>query len=142
MTALRSFGLLILALTATTFAMAGCGGGGGRQPTGPTGTVSGTVTFQGQPVTEGTVRLYNPSTAEESTGPLDSAGKFQLSQPVPVGTYKVTVLPPKEPDPQIGVPYQPKEHKNIPQKYRSELTSDLTTDVKEGPNTVTVDLQP
>ena len=38
-------------------------------------------------------------------------------------------------------PPEPKEYPNIPAKYRVATTSELTLDVKEGPNTMDIELK-
>ena len=131
------FGVILLTSIALGV-VAGCGGGGGK---GPTGKVSGVVTFDGQPVTVGSVRLYNPKSASTGSGSIKEAGKFTLDAPVPVGSYKVSVVPPQEPPPEMGKPYEPKKYDNIPDKYRSELTTDITAEIKAGDNEIKVEMK-
>jgi hypothetical protein len=135
-------GLRILAaLCALT--IAGCGSAGDRDA-GPSGAVSGTVTFEGQPVTEGSVQFYSEEAGSGGTGSLDQTGRFTITEPIPVGTYKVSITPPEEPAPEseTGEFAVPKEYSNIPESYRSELTTSLTADVTKGDNTVEFDLKP
>lgn len=113
----------------------GCGGGASK---GPTGNVAGTVTFEGTPVPAGTVSLYSPKTAESGTTSISESGQFKFANPLPVGTYTAIVAPPQESPPEVGKPYEPKTYDNIPAKYRSELTSDITVEVKNGTNSITV----
>lgn len=117
----------------------GCGGSSTAK--GPTGTVEGTVTFDGQPVAAGIVRLYSPNSGESGSTTVGEGGKFTLTEPLRVGTYKAIVTPPQEPPPEIGKPYEPKTYDNIPEKYRSELTSDITVEIKAGDNPITVAMQ-
>jgi len=55
-----------------------------------TGTVQGTVTFQGQAVENGEVRFEPASGVGSTTGAPIAAGKFSVPNLLP-GTYKVTV---------------------------------------------------
>lgn len=116
----------------------GCSGGTSK---GPTGNVSGTVTFDGQPVATGTVRLYSQKTGETGSGVLTEGGKFKFAEPLPVGSYQAIVVPPQEPPPEVGKAYEPKTYDNIPEKYRTELTTDITVEVKAGDNTITVEMK-
>ena len=117
-------------------------GGCGKTKT-PVGSVSGTVTFQGEPVPEGQVSFYSKETGKGNIGSLDSSGKFSFPDPVEVGTYTVFVTPPEPPPPDIGEGPQPapKQYPNIPEKSRSELTSPLTAEVEEGENSFTFELE-
>jgi len=128
---------------ALTVAIAGCG-----DPRGPTGTVSGQVTFEGQPVTEGMVS-YVSDEGHGASGQLDSAGNYTLvtvdGPGVPVGNYKVAIRPPlaEEPD-ELPIDYVPpdeEEYPNIPSKYRSPSTSGFTAAVKEGDNSFDFDMK-
>ncbi|WP_339747013.1 hypothetical protein [uncultured Rubinisphaera sp.] len=115
----------------------GCGGGG---PKGPSGTVSGTVTYQGQPVTEGVVNIFNTQSSEGGQGQIKSDGSYQISTPssqVPVGEYDVYVVPPTVTTPDSADGPGGEEYKvveNIPDKYRSSSTSGLKVTVNEGSN--------
>lgn len=132
--------LWLVILTTATFA-SGCGGSaaGAKKMA---GAVSGAVTFQGQPVPAGTVQLYSPSTGATGIAPLDAAGKFKLTTPIPVGEYHVIVAPPPEPPPQVGVPYAPKTYKNIPTKYRTDATTTLKADLKAEANVLALEMTP
>lgn len=135
-------GYLVIALLCT-LTLAGCRSSDTRDD-GPSGTVSGTVTFEEQPVTEGQVQFYSESSGAGGVGELDATGKFTIAQPVPTGIYKVFVTPPAEPAPEsaTGEFAEQREFGNIPEKYRSELSTDLTAEVKEGENAFEFDLKP
>lgn len=62
--------------------LTGCGGA--------TGTVQGTVTFQGQPVENGEVRFEPVSGMGSTLGERIASGKFSVAKLLP-GKYKVTV---------------------------------------------------
>ncbi len=132
-----------LALFAASL-LTGCGGG--EPDKGPTGTVSGTVTLSGQPLSGGTIRF----SADQKTpfgADLDGTGKFTIGSPVLTGTYKVTVYPPAigpsaGPDGKMR-PAVPSAYKsNIPANYQTEQTTDMSQTVNEGENTFTIDLKP
>ncbi len=132
-TAHMLLGLLVMA-------SAGCGGGG--PPGKPSGSATVTVTFGGQPVTEGLVSLQN-KTGDGGGAPLDSKGMATIANVVK-GDYVVTVTPPvvgfAAPDP--GKPkLTPKEYPNIPPKFRSTDSSPLKAEIKVGTNELKFDLQ-
>ncbi|HEY8504695.1 MAG TPA: carboxypeptidase-like regulatory domain-containing protein [Gemmataceae bacterium] len=93
---MRARGWLAAAVTAA-LAAAGCSGGGG----GPYATVSGVVTYNGQPVNGAKVTFHGTTEVEgRRAGPFsaltDSQGKYLLAnvgeEPgIPPGMYKVTV---------------------------------------------------
>lgn len=90
--------LLAVALSASLFLVAGCGGSSGFTE------VTGTVTIKGQPAPEGTGVTFSPVPGSApdllmATGRLDAQGKFQLfsgnegtigAKP---GKYKVVLSP-------------------------------------------------
>ncbi len=110
----------------------------------PSGSVNGRVTFQGAPVTAGVVNLMSKTRGVGASGALGPNGDYVISEPVEVGEYKVivTLPPPPPPRPEDGPPKPPQAVTNIPSKYRSEATSDLTATVEEGANALDFDLQP
>ncbi len=122
--------------------LAGCGEGGDEFPT---GTVSGKVTFDGKPVTEGKISFINEELGYGAGATLGSDGSYQLEEGrgIRLGDYKVAVRPPlvggspEDPDD----PPKPKEMPNIPEKYRQFETSGLSAAVKEGGNEFTFDLK-
>ena len=103
-----------------------------------------TVTYGGEPVTEGRVDLSNPQTGEAAGGELNDEGIAAISGVTP-GNYSVMVLPPMA-DPVPVEPGQPaaaaKEYPNIPKKVRVIGTSTLKADVTEdGANEFTFELK-
>ena len=118
----------------------GCGGGG--KEIGPTGEVEGTVTLEGEPLSEGSVVFYNKSTGNTGGAELGSGGKFMCAVPVPVGTYQVSFLPSVDLAPgDQEADKQAVENDTIHDLYRSGETSEIAAEVKEGPNTLTFDLK-
>lgn len=53
------------------------------------GSVSGTVNYKGQPVSEGSISFVSYN-GQVITGPIDKNGRYAVSQ-VPIGSAKVTV---------------------------------------------------
>lgn len=124
-------------LSVVTFV--GCGGDTGLPKS---ASVTGKVTFQGQPVTAG--RLTFMSSASAGSVEVTSDGTYLLTEGVPPGQYKVVVTPPSvTKPPMVGEPApEIPKHDNIPEKYRSETSTTLFADIKAGSNTVDFDLKP
>jgi hypothetical protein len=84
--------------------------------------VSGKVTFQGQPVTEGSVQLIDESTGRGAEVDLRPDGTYEAS--LFAGNYQVAITPPYLVDRSGGIPNPKyKKVKNIPTKYHSTATS-------------------
>jgi len=137
--------LPLIPLLLTVAFVSGCSSDSGPVDRGPLGTVSGTVTFGGQPATEGSVDFYENAKGFIAHATIGSDGKFQLSPGTPVGNYKVTVTPPQtevqEIDPvavETAEPPPEKKYPNLPEKYRQTSTSGLTLEIKEGENTLEI----
>lgn len=121
----------------TCLTIAGCGGSRIE-----TAAVSGTVTYDGKPVTEGTV-LFQPEKGPGATGSLDAQGHYvlrtkKLADGAPLGKNTVVILPPTT----LGGPDSPtpgqlikRDFPNIPEKYRRAETSGLVREVNPGNNT-------
>ena len=123
-------GFLGLTLTVLT----GCGGGDAKTDVGPTGTVTGTVTLKGAPLSKGRINFTNTKGAAGGSGALGESGTYQLDEPLPVGDYDIFVS--FEFSPEVLKDGGTAELlKSIPKKYRSAKTSKLTASVKEGDNT-------
>jgi len=121
----------------------GCGSSG------PTmGRVSGTVKFNGQPLTKGTVTFIatdgkNPN----ATGALDSSGRYTLQTTEPgdgavVGSYKVAISDANAEAMNTAMPGMPApvQKSAIPKTYLDANTSTLTATVEAGGNTKNFDL--
>jgi hypothetical protein len=137
----RVQGRVSLALLAgvLTF-MAGCGSG--VRPIAGSVGVSGTVTFNGQPLEQGMVRFApeSGSKSQPATGQIKN-GKFTMvttasSPGVVVGKYKVSIISNKPFTPPAlkpGTPPDPKAkfepESIIPTKYNDIKTSGLEADV-------------
>jgi hypothetical protein len=123
---------------AVVLAAAGCGGD-------TMGRVSGTVTYQGRPVTQGIVQFI-PASGPMAAGGLDAQGRFRLTTRTPgdgalAGHHTVCVIPfyPAASDMPDGAP--PPDPKDIPKRYRAAATTTLAADVVAGRlNEVTFEL--
>ncbi len=104
------------------------------------GSVSGKVTYQGQPVTEGTVNFYSTETGIAAQANLDSSGAFRFEVPLPLGAYKVYFQPPSPPQLPPGSPPPPKVDFRVPMKYQDATQTPLTEEVKAGVNEFSFDL--
>ena len=127
---LRSAGCCLLVLS---IGVLGCGSPS-NGPDKPRGGVVITVTYDGQPVTEGRVDLSHPSSGEGGGGELDSDGVVRIDG-VAHGQYTVTVIPPPaDPKPPESgqAPPPVKEYPNIPAQFRLSSSSPLKAEVKEG----------
>jgi hypothetical protein len=101
------------------------------------GEVSGKVTFERKPVGEGRVTFLNVRTGAGDEALLDSDGSYSINSPLPVGEYKVTVMPlivRRQVDGKGPVVGEEKPAPDIPPKYRTIGSTDLTATVKEGAN--------
>jgi hypothetical protein len=137
-------------------AAAGCGS---------SGTVSGKVTYKGQPLGGGNVVFYAEGKASQ-TSPISPDGSYSISK-IPAGPVKISVetesvrphkpppggmskmVPPKDaipPGVDPGGVYGPKEatakkYVKIPPQYADAQQSGLTYTVKSGSQTHDIDLQ-
>lgn len=104
-------------------ALAGCGGGNRPVP------VSGTVTIDGKPLTDGYIWVM-PSDARAAGSKIDAQGRFQLTtheegDGCVKGTHKVTVTSTRQLNPSTV-------RHLIPPNYRDPTTSEKTVTI-EGP---------
>lgn len=129
--------LLSTAILTLSFSLIGCGGGA-EVP--DLGTVSGTVTVDGNPM-EGVIVTFQPvAGGRSSMGSTDSNGYYTLSytaeaQGALIGKHKVMVTSQSTsdaPDPS-GV-----EKDTIPPHYNTKTT--LEKEVKAGDNTIDLEL--
>src|SRR5262245_56047361 len=118
---------------------AGCGGKGS-----PVGEVAGTVTFQGKPVGEGRVTFNHTQLPAVDEALLKSDGTFAIKAPMPVGEYKVMVMPLVDQKQEGGkgpvVGFE-RPAPNITEKYRAIGSTDLKATVKEGKNDIKLDMK-
>lgn len=137
-------------------AASGCGGGTNF---GPMGSVSGKLSMDGKPLTEGTQLLFmQMSDGYAAFAHTDAEGSYQLQwmregvthSEVPVGDYKILIQPPTVRDVEELTPEEMLEgadadlesaEPDFPSKYQEHRTSGLTFTVKEGANTCDLDLK-
>ena len=101
------------------------------------GRVSGTLTFEGQPVPKAMVQ-FTPQGRPMGFGPTDDAGRFVLNtlqkgDGAFKGTCIVTVMPVPE---FLPGSIEPKPRPDIPGKYRVHETTPLKADVVAGQDNV------
>lgn len=147
-----------IAVTMGAILVAGCGSDG---YSGPTGTVSGAVTLGGEAVAEGCPVTFISDEGFTAVGVVGEGGNYQLSagdtgDQIPVATYKVMVSDP--PGPEMSEADYDKMMEEpagedadassdeasgavIPVKYQLTSTSELSFEVKEGPNTINIPLE-
>ncbi|MFV2066673.1 MAG: carboxypeptidase-like regulatory domain-containing protein [Pirellulales bacterium] len=109
----------------------------------PTGTVSGTVTLEGEPVTAGVVSFISEA-GSASMGNIGSDGSFTLDGELPVGKYTVSVSPPEltmGPDDTGDKLANEMPASPIPGGYYDESSSDIVKEVTEGDNSITIELK-
>ncbi len=114
-----------------------CGGCGKSEPT---GTVQGNVTWNDAPYADASVVFTSLDTGRGGVAPIQSDGTFRIETPLPVGTYKV-YLEPKALEEEMGQPQPIAMGGEVPAKYWDEASSDISIEVKEGENDVTVPLK-
>ena len=135
--------LRLSALAGFVLALAGGCGGGGK------GDLNGTVTFNGKPVTSGTVQVFGPN-GFNTTSPIGLDGSYALKD-VPAGavTLGVSSPHPQRLYEQLKMMAKTEEAKKalpvpdpatiaswvgIPDSFAQSGTSGLTATVNKGPN--------
>lgn len=141
-------------LAVGALSLIGCGGGSAL-PAGATGTVSGVVTYEGQPIPEKCVVAFiNKQTGIIGTGTVGPSGQYKLvmrdGEKILAGSYRVTVTPPVVvntlSDDEImklsaeGKLPQPPIVKEVPDRYRSPESTPLTNEVVAGDNKIDIKL--
>jgi hypothetical protein len=128
-----------------------------------TGTVTGKVTFNGQPVTSGSV-VFHGADGRVDSGLLDTQGNYTITR-APVGTVKVAVMAAKSSTKVVGggAPPGPPAGKGklkqgpdstekpipatvekspIPERYYDPEKSGLVYTVTSGTQVIDIDLKP
>ena len=125
----RSQVLLAVAVLAT----AGCTSSGPASY-----TVTGKVTFQNQPVEEGSITFEDAAAGQVNSAQLGPGGRYSVE--LPAGDFRVSISPPlveTKAGPNSPGDMVPKDVKNIPKRYRVIETSRLAA--KVGPSSLTFD---
>lgn len=147
-----AFVAALLCFFTVVSATAGCGKGG---PAGPQGKVHGKVTYQGNPVTAGSVVAFISETGGTgASGSVKDDGSYELlslnGNQIPAGKYKVLINPPPPPPttPEEAMRAsmekdkpKPAEDPTIPKQYRNSLSTPEKHDVKEGDNEINIELK-
>ncbi|HEV3203014.1 MAG TPA: hypothetical protein VGY77_01465 [Gemmataceae bacterium] len=142
------FALMILCAAFLVFGTA-CAGSGGS------GTISGTVTVNGQKLKRGLVTFLPENTKKGVFNAAIIEGKYEVSG-VPVGLAKVVIIPALDPpgtgenppegnDGMVRPAVAPKHDDfatTVPAKYQDAATSSLELTVKSGQNDYDVNLTP
>lgn len=118
---------ITLWIISATFLMVGCGP---SEP--PEYTVTGSVKFEGEPVTEGSVTFEDSTTGVADTFPIDAQGNYAAT--IEAGKFGVSVQPPLVNRPDMANTLGGDEFKkvdNIPLQYWSAFDSGLTLDVSQ-----------
>lgn len=123
------------ALTLALCLVLGCGPGGP-----PSGKLSGSVVYKGEPLNTGTI-IFMPQSGDNPYAQAEIAedGTYtattkEFGNRVPIGTYRVMISAVKDMGPEAPViPL-------IPFKYSSDQQSGLTAQVSEGENKVDFNL--
>jgi len=118
------------------FALAAVGCGGGK----PTGSVAGTVSYNGGPVHAGSLNLISASGAA-ALAKIGDGGAFKVDGELAAGEYKAYVTPPvPEPLPPGTKATAPKKFE-VPAKFQDPTTSGTTVTVKSGSNDLKVEFR-
>lgn len=91
--------------------------------------VSGTVTLDGKPLTEGTVNFSSSSTGDAAIAELKEGGRFLFGNGVLPGTYRVTITGPVNNTPPAPDVTPPVLKFIIPSKYTDPASTDLKATV-------------
>jgi hypothetical protein len=139
----------------------GCSGGssGPRLDPGKQATITGSVTFNGQPLPlDSSVYFSSKDTGTTAAGKLDALGNFSATAPDPkqglsAGRYHIMVRPPTPPPVTANDPrykdvmtggakpsIASSDSALIPKQFFSLETTKLVLEVKPGPNTFNIDL--
>ena len=111
--------------------LSGCTGAIGPEiVTDKTAHVNGYVMFNNQPLTKGNVVLYSSNSGASYEAPLGSDGGFKLDEPIPPVNYMVYFRTAEG-----GL------HTGVPEKYRSETSTDQNVTVNAGDNNLQINLQ-
>jgi len=118
--------------------LAGCGGT--SLDRGPTGNVSGVITYEGTPVQAGTIFFEDVTKGLGGHAKILDEGRFSTAQELPQGRYAVFVSPPLPDDP-TARNQNSVETLDIPERYRSFQKSGLIVDVIAGQNQLNIELK-
>jgi hypothetical protein len=131
----------------------------GETDFGPMGSVSGKLTLDGQPLSEGTMLLFKQmQSGYAAFGETDAEGNYSLTwiregerkTEIPAGEYHVLIMPPGSGDESeelsademlAGGGSEAPPALEYPPRYKSHTASGLKFKIEEGPNTVDITLE-
>ena len=135
----------LLAAASFAFAIAGCSAASTDGYKGPVGKVSGTITFDGSPIPQGSQVMFQAvSAGYTAIAVVDAGGNYVLkyngSVNIPAVKYLVQIAPPVEPQEPIDPSNMERPSFDgraamFPGHYRSTASSQLDCSVAEGVNT-------
>lgn len=116
----------------------------GCSPTEPIAQMSGTVTYEGQPITEGLIVVSNSQAGVYLTAAV-TGGSYEIKTAkngIPPGDYRIAITPPLVDHPVGPILERPKlaKYRQIPKRYRDESTSNFTAQLEAGKNIVDFDM--
>ena len=118
--------------------MTGLAGCGPRRPA--LAAVTGTVTYQGKPLPEGTITFQpvqgRPAIGKIVKGQIVEVTAWDPDDGAPLGNIKVGI---ESLFPATSIYEKPKSH--IPTRYANPQTSGLTAEINPGKNTLSFDLK-
>jgi len=124
-----------LLLAALVFVTTGCG-----KTEKPTASVSGTIKYNGKPLTVGYVNFLSPS-GSGGQSPLDENGGYKIDGPLDVGEYRVYLQAPiPGQNPPGTKPAQAIKYHVTP-KFQDPASSGVRIALQAGPNEVPLDLK-
>jgi hypothetical protein len=117
--------------------------------------VHGKVTYQGKPITTGSVVSFISDSGGGASGTVAADGSYHMrsmnGDQIPAGKYKVLVNPPPPPElsPEEAMKASMAKGKNqrpatdptIPDQYRNSLKTPANYEVKTGDNEINIELQ-
>ncbi|QDT53519.1 hypothetical protein Pan44_15410 [Caulifigura coniformis] len=146
--------MLTLAIASAALLLTGCGG---DFDYGPTGTITGRLTMDGEPLPAGSSAVFmEPKAGYLAFGLTDAEGNYTVNTwnegNMPIGSYRVMVHPPapandSETASAEEVMAHPEKYKarpiktDIPKKYRETATSGLSFEIKKGENKIDIDIK-
>ncbi|MGQ9771733.1 MAG: hypothetical protein ACUVQG_14365 [Thermogutta sp.] len=126
----------IVPLAVVGASITGCGGP-------QKGTLTGRVTFAGQPIEEGGIRLDPASGTGEPMATKIANGEYRFETGIPVGEYKVFITAQRNAgevmSPELGQKVSVREQ-YLPAKYN--VQTQLTVKINPGSNSQDFDLTP
>ena len=112
----------------------------------PIGEISGTISSEGKPLSEGRIVFTSDELGVHMAADITD-GRYTVvtgrGKGLKVGTYRVAIVLPVPPPVDTGQPLPPsKEIPGIFPKYRDPATSGETATIVEGLNTIDIDMKP